>query len=182
MPRDLTRYQQTRQSHFLTFSCYHRLPLLGSARTREIFLRALEQIRKRFDLVVIGYVVMPEHVHLLVSEPRQASLATAVQVLKQESSRRLRRRGRGTDPRQQELFVREEWAPHFWQRRYYDFNVRTAKKQTEKLQYMHRNPLKRGLVVKPEDWRWSSYRGYAFGEPGLVALNTWPKIALAVRR
>src|SRR5581483_5941462 len=73
----------------------------------------------------------------------------------------MRTEGWGTR-RQQELFAESAELPHFWQRRYYDFNVRTAKKRIEKLKYMHRNPVKRGLVKAPEDWRWSSYRSYAF--------------------
>lgn len=60
---------------------------------------------------------------------------------------------------------------HFWQRRFYDFNVFTRRKLVERLRYMHRNPVKRGPVEKPEQWRWSSYRHYAFGEPGIVAVN-----------
>ena len=61
----------------------------------------------------------------------------------------------------------------FWQRRFYDFNVWTQRKEVEKLKYMHRNPVVRGLVAKPEDWRWSSYRSYAYGEDGLVRINDW---------
>jgi putative transposase len=61
----------------------------------------------------------------------------------------------------------------FWQARYYDFNVFTARKRIEKLRYIHRNPVKRGLVSAPEDWPWSSYRHYLTGEAGRVTLETW---------
>jgi putative transposase len=63
-----------------------------------------------------------------------------------------------------------------WQKRFYDFNVRTEQKQIEKLRYMHRNPVKRGLVEKPEQWEWSSFRSYLSGETGLVRVNfqEWP--------
>ena len=60
-----------------------------------------------------------------------------------------------------------------WQRRFYDFNVWSQRKEVEKLKYMHRNPVVRGLVEKPDDWRWSSYRSYAYGEAGLVRINDW---------
>jgi hypothetical protein len=60
---------------------------------------------------------------------------------------------------------------HFWQARYYDFNVYTAKKRIEKLRYIHRNPVKRDLVEKPEDWEWSSFRHYATGEEGAVEIE-----------
>jgi putative transposase len=59
----------------------------------------------------------------------------------------------------------------FWQARFYDFNVWTEKKRIQKLRYMHRNPVERGLVPRPELWQWSSYRHYAYGESGPVAVN-----------
>lgn len=118
--------------------------------------RVLEEIRVWYGFVVAGYVLMPEHVHLLVSEPKRNSLAVALQMWKQESSRLLKR----------------ESDKQFWQRRYYDFNVRTEKKTVEKLKYMHRNPVVRGLVVRPEDCVWSSYRHYLTGERGTVEIES----------
>src|SRR5271165_6263848 len=143
MPRGLRLYQQSRCLHFLTFSCYRRLPFLASPRARDLFKRALEQARVRYGFYVAGYVVIPEHVHLLMSEPERGTLASAVQAIKQSVSRKL-------------IGDNE----HFWQARYYDFNVWTARKRIEKLRYIHRNPVKRGLVDKPEDWPWSSFRNY----------------------
>ena len=61
----------------------------------------------------------------------------------------------------------------FWQPRYYDFNVYTERKRIEKLKYMHRNPVKRGLVERPEDWQWSSFRHYMTGESGTVEIESW---------
>ena len=69
MPRNLKRYYGFGHLHFVTFSCYRRLPWLGSHRRRDLFLRALESTRLNYEMLVVGYVVMPEHVHLLVSEP-----------------------------------------------------------------------------------------------------------------
>jgi putative transposase len=68
-----------------------------------------------------------------------------------------------------------------WQARFYDFNVWSARKRVEKLRYMHRNPVKRGLVESPEQWRWSSYRAYAFGERGPVQVNGWEVLKMKVR-
>jgi putative transposase len=129
---------------------------LGNASAYNFFEQELELVRQRFEFVVAGYVLMPEHVHLLVGEPRVASLATALQVLKQETSRELK------NPEK----------PQFWQRRYYDFNVWSEKKTPEKLRYMHRNPVRRGLVAKPEDWPWSSFRHYATGVMGTVEVES----------
>lgn len=176
MPRNLRRYQNTGNLHFLTFSCYQRRPFLRTGRKRNIVLWSLERARQQFGFVVVGYVVMPEHVHLLVSEPERGVLAAAIQWMKQTSSR-LAHRGRGS--RQLELFSEAEVHTPFWQTRYYDFNIWTAEKRIEKLKYMHRNPVVRGLCGSPEEWRWSSYRGYALGERGPVLLNQWPEIKLA---
>jgi len=155
MPWGLKRYQNTGDLHFVTFSCHRRLPLFESYRAYGVFEWALEQARINYQFAVIGYVVMPEHVHLLLSEPQRGSVASVLKAVKQSVARRLVGRG-----------------GHFWQERYYDFNVRTGKKRVEKLRYMHRNPVKRGLVAKPEDWKWSSFRNYAIGEEGAVEIES----------
>ena len=72
-------------------------------------------------------------------------------------------------------------AGHIWQRRFYDFVVSTEHKRVEKLRYMHRNPVKRGLVLEPDQWCWSSYRHYACGEAGPVLVNEQKKAELKVR-
>ena len=66
-------------------------------------------------------------------------------------------------------------------RRFYDFNVWTERKRIEKLRYMHRNPVKRGLVLEPEQWRWSSFRSYAYREAGAVKVNGWEILRMKVR-
>ena len=71
MPKRLHRYYGAGYTHFITTSCYRRLPLLGSSRSRDLFLRVLEQVRRRYHFLVLGYVVMPEHVHLLMGEPQR---------------------------------------------------------------------------------------------------------------
>ena len=176
MPSGLHRTYGAHHLHLITCSCYRRLPFLRSARARDRFLVILEQTRRRYRFVVVGYVVMPEHMHVLITEPEVGSPSTVMQVLKQRSARSLLPRRRRRDRRQRELFG-EEGQRAFWQARFYDFNVWTAKKRVEKLRYMHRNPVKRGLVESPEQWRWSSYRHYLLGEAGLVQVNVgWGKI------
>jgi putative transposase len=63
-------------------------------------------------------------------------------------------------------------AEHFWQKRYYDSNIRNHRQFTEKLRYVHRNPVSKGLCVRPEDWRWSSFRHYATGDEGCVEIES----------
>ena len=80
MPWGLTRFQHSGQSHFVTFCCYHRHLLLTTDASRRIFESALERVRHTFKLQVYGYVVMPEHVHLLLSEPQRDTLADALKL------------------------------------------------------------------------------------------------------
>jgi putative transposase len=89
MPRDLQRFQQAGQSHFVTFSCYHRHSYFNIPELYDRFVEALEDMRRRFQLCIYGYVVMPEHVHLLLSEPPQVSLAEAMHYLKLSFARRV---------------------------------------------------------------------------------------------
>jgi putative transposase len=153
MPSRLKRYQQAGDLHFVTFSCYHRGAHLADALAKETFEHSLEAMRRKYGFAVVGYVVMPEHVHLLLSEPSEDSLARALQAVKIAVSKQLT-------------------ARPFWQRRYYDFNVWTEEKIVEKLNYMHRNPVQRGLVAMLENWRWSSFCHYATGEQGTVEIES----------
>jgi len=163
MPKRLKRIYGFGHLHFITFSCYRRLPLLGSAKARDRFVRVLDQVRKESGFKLVGYVVMPEHVHLLLSEPARGTPSTVLKVLKQRVSRRLRpKRRRNSSPRQKSFCFAPDGQPlpQFWQRRFYDFNVWSRKKKIEKLAYMHANPLTRGPAEHPKDWPWSSYAFY----------------------
>ena len=190
------RVYGVRDLHFLTFSCYQRQPLLSSPALRDLLLDTLEQVRRHYRLVVLGYVVMPEHVHLLVTEPQRATLSTAVQALKLGFVRRLegaaipRSRKTSETLRRAALAQGRLWGTpisdgsiihRFWQARFYDFNVWTERKRIEKLRYIHRNPVTRGLVASPEQWRWSSFRWYWCGEKGPVKINDTDILVMTVR-
>ena len=194
MPWGLTRFHYSGQSHFVTFCCYHRRRLFTTDASQRIFESALERVRRSFRLQVYGYVVMPEHVHLLLSEPQQDTfknktatlkpkdglngppvlsepqrdtLADALRSLKQGVARRLI----GSLPLKPKAGL--SGAPdHFWQKRYYDFNIRNYSLFVEKLRYIHRNPVKAGLCECPEDWEWSSFRHYATGCEGRVEIES----------
>ena len=183
MPTSLHRYYGAGYSHFITTSCYQRRPLLGTPRSRDLFLEVMEQIRQRHQFVVVGYVVMPEHVHLLLGEPERGNPSLVMQALKQGFARRLLRTLRSAlDPRQGRLAAGAALEEgHIWQHRFYDFVVFTERKRIEKLRYMHRNPVKRGLVLEPQQWAWSSFRHYADGVHGPVLVNEPRKAELQVR-
>jgi putative transposase len=163
MPKGLKRYYGSGDLHFITGSCYGRQAWLGTALLRDLFLRIFEQTRKRYRFVVLGYVIMPEHFHLLISEPQVGNPSKVMQAVKQRFAQRVLRRARQTSNQRQDSFW-DTRPMHVWQARFYDFNVWSERKRVEKLRYVHRNPVKRGLVSSPEEWRWSSFRFYGFGE------------------
>ena len=178
----LHRYYGAHHLHFITWSCYRRRPLLRSAKSRDCLLDILEQVRRKYRFVVVGYGIMPEHVHLLMSEPETGDPSDVMRELKQRSARALLPRRKRQEPRQGTLFLDtirlDAIRTPFWQARFYDFNVWTAKKRVEKLNYMHQNPVKRVLVGEAGDWRWRSFPSYALGEAGGVAVNEgWAKIS-----
>jgi putative transposase len=153
MPLGLERRHNLGHLHFITFSCHHRLPYLDSPKTKEILEQVIERTRRTHNFLLYAYVLMPEHIHLLLSEPQ--NLSSTLRVIKGESSKLLK----GS-------------REHFWQPRYYDFNVFTTRKFKEKIQYIHRNPVTRGLVSKPEDYRWSSFNHYATGELSPIEIES----------
>jgi putative transposase len=173
MPAGLKRLYGQGHFHFITFSCYRRLPFLKTGRARDVFVKELSKIRDETGFLLAGYVVMPEHVHLLVSEPKQGTPSTMLQKLKLRVARKLRMRRRRPSTTQLRLQFEETGAPlrAFWQARFYDFNVYTSGKKKEKLNYMHANPVKRGLVEHSKDWRWSSWNFYWGGDVGMLRID-----------
>jgi putative transposase len=153
MTTGLVRYQQSGDFHFVTFSCHERRPYLSSKVARDLFERSLETMRIRYHFVVAGYVVMPEHVHLLLGEPATTLLSKAIQALKLS------------------VAIHRKERP-FWHHRYFDFNVYSERKRREKLRYMHQNPVRRGLVAEPSQWPWSSFNHIATGELGTVEIES----------
>ena len=177
MPKGLKRYYGRGQLHFLTFSCHRRLALLKTARARHLFVRELARVRTEYEFLLVGYVVMPEHVHLLISEPSRGTPSTVLQMLKQRVSQKLRAKRRSVSGKQLPLaFPEHSGNPRgFWQARFCDFNVYTNRKMREKLEYMHRNPVTRRLVEHPKDWPWSSWSFYTKDEAGLVGIDVVPE-------
>ncbi len=173
MPSGLKRRYGQHHLHFITFSCYRRLPLLRSVRARNVFVKILGEVRDRYGLALVGYVIMPEHIHLLIGEPPKGTPSTVLQVLKQRVSRRLRRKRRAPKGQFKLRFVEggEHSLPQFWQPRFYDFNVWSQKKKVEKLHYMHMHPMKRKLVAHPKDWPWSSFSFYAARDSALLRID-----------
>jgi len=174
MPAGLRRFYGKGDLHFVTFSCFRRLPLLDAPRTRDLFVTELEKVRGAMGFRLIGYVVMPNHVHLLISESPRGTPSTVLHKLKLGFSRKLRKRekvARAAQLRLARETACEKPLPSFWLSRFYDFNVHSTGKLREKLDYMHANPVIRGLVQHPKDWPWSSWSFYATGKTGLIRID-----------
>ena len=180
----LKRYYGRGDLHFITFSCYQRLPLLSTAVARDVFVEELGRVRDEMRFHLLGYVVMPEHVHLLLGEPKQGTPSTVLQKLKLRVARKLRKGKQPQDPGSEgepeapstamtRLAFGDTGEPlrAFWQARFYDFNLYSVGKKKEKLNYMHANPVIRGLVEHPREWPWSSWAFYYGGGDGLLAID-----------
>ncbi len=146
----LRRIEDRDRIFFVTFNLARGVPHLG-ANERTLVLEALDAVRSPDDFLLFGYVVMPDHVHLLLL-PRRVSLVRILRDVKSKTGYALlrQRMRRGV----------------IWQRSYFDFICRKARDFSNKLEYIHRNPVTAGLVQRPEEWAWSSYHHYAkLGQP-----------------
>jgi len=157
MPRGLHRTYGAHHLHFITCSCYRRLPLLATARSRDRFVSILEETWERYRFLVMGYVVMPEHIYLLLTEPEVGTPSTVMQVLKRRSARALLPKKKRADARQRRLFGDASIRTPFWQARFYDFNVWTTKKRGETEIYASQSVGQPEAAVATWAWLRTSY-------------------------
>jgi putative transposase len=170
--------------HYLTASTYHRAPLFDSDRFRRHFVKTLDGLRSRLNFRIVGYVLMPEHFHLLIWPSPSADPSRIVQSLKERTALFMLKNLRDNHRFLwcQRMLERLRLPPtvhlhgpyRVWQRRFYDLNVWSEKKRLEKLNYMHGNPVKRGLVMSPDQWPWSSFRFYYLEDSSLLAMDRLP--------
>jgi len=159
MPK-LRHYDHLNTARFVTFCCYRRHKFLTSPAVVAVFLEVLESLREEHAIKFLGYVIMPEHVHLILHPPDSLRLGPIVGKLKSRSASRIVSEGLIRFP--DDCIVRKNGVVRraFWQPRCYDHNCRSSDKVTEKINYCHNNPVARGLVSEPGEWRWSSYNWY----------------------
>lgn len=170
------RVDEPGQARELTFSCYKRLKFLDFDRTRHWFIDELADARKTFPFDLWAYVIMPEHVHLLVY-PREASAKAGVFAgkVKEQVGRKAIQYLRENNPEWLERIAVQEGNRkryRFWQPGGgYDRNVVELSTVQKMIEYIHMNPVRRGLVTRPEDWPWSSARWYAGIQPVLIEMD-----------
>lgn len=160
MPK-LRHYEHLNTARFVTFSTYRRQKLLTLSPVMLVFLQTLDAIRTRHGIKIFAYVVMPEHVHLVLHPPDSLKLGPVIGELKSQSASRIITEKFIDLPPSCRVVKngKERWA--FWQPRCYDHNCRTPETVIEKINYCHANPVNRGLVKEPGQWRWSSFNWYA---------------------
>jgi len=150
-------YDAEKHIHFVTFSCYRRRRLLDSDRAKRIVIGHLGSKLAQRNGLCLGFVIMPDHVHAMVWFPETRQLSPFMNEWKGQSSHALKKLLRTDFPNYTSQF--DESDP-IWQARYYGFNIWSRKKVEEKLDYMHMNPVRAGLVELAVEWRWSSARWY----------------------
>jgi len=167
--------------HFLTASTYHRVRLFKSVSFCEEFIKTLDHLRTEQGFRLLGYVLMPDHFHLLIWPSDMANPSKIVGSLKERTAKhiikKLKKESEAAWCKKMLNAIRlpasvhDEASYRVWQRRFYDFNVWSEKKRLEKLDYMHANPVKSRLVESPEAWKWSSWRFYNLEDSSLLAMD-----------
>jgi putative transposase len=166
---------------FLTSSTYRRAQLFESDRFRRSFVEVLAQLRPEMGFLLIGWVLMPDHFHLLIKPAPAASTSRIMQELKKRTAQRILSALSENQrvPWCGKMLARLRLPPtvhadaqfRVWQRRFYPFGIYSEKKRPEKLNYMHGNPVQRGLVASPEQWPWSSFRFYYLNDSSVLSMD-----------
>jgi putative transposase len=170
----LKHYDHDGRARFVTFSTHRRIPILTDRTINDIVVGAIFHVCNTYHLRLLAYVIMPEHVHLVVVPPLTAKLGPIIGEMKFSSAMRIHELliARQSLLLERLLTVRNGVSKFcLWQRRCYDHNCRTVSSVWEKVNYCHDNPVKRGLVKSAEDWGWSSYSYYRRSDNALAEID-----------
>ncbi len=173
MPSHLRRYDEPGDIHFWTISCYRRLGFFHHDATKQVVIEALDMLRRKFRVCLVGYVVMPDHVRFRVYPHSRGSreplpISSLLHAFKKHVGYYAKEKLREVWRTHGKLWSEpmNHWAlgrhdkQSIWNVRGHDFNIDQQKTLIQKLEYCHANPVTRGLVDLAEDWPWSSYRYY----------------------
>jgi len=186
------RHRKTRRtfdtpgdSHFLTFSTFQRLPLLTKKRSCQWVVNAISLSREKNPFDLWAWVIMPEHVHLVLYPRAETTIASILKTLKQSVSKRainwLKENAPDYLPKIEDIQPNGKRSYRFWQRGGgYDRNLRSLRDIHEKIAYVHQNPVTRELVLRPEDYLWSSAKAWESGEdkPLLLDRDSVPALTI----
>jgi putative transposase len=160
---DLKHYDHDGRVRFITFCTHRRLPILTINRYRSIVAQSIDDVRKETGFRLFGYVIMPEHVHLVMLPADNMEVGRTVGEIKRRSAKKVHKliKSSGTCLIKK-LTITRDGREKFvlWQRRCYDHNCRSEESVWKKVMYCHNNPVTRGLVNDPGKWKWSSHNWY----------------------
>lgn len=192
----LSRFNEESYGHFVTSKTFRNKRIFNDTKCCDIVAEDIGFYRKKLRFKLLGYCIMPDHLHLIVwwNEEKlpELMISKIIQSVKSHSGRRivdyLHKEGRrgpltsstsslgqGTQATRIGEYPRRRMSDQkyqIWQPSFYDFNVYSEKKLREKLDYIHWNPVRATLCKRPEDWQWSSYSFYEFGKQGEISINT----------
>lgn len=163
MPMKLKHYDNIGGARFITFGTHRNIPILKSNLFKQYVLDSIVNVRNIFKFKLTGYVLMPDHVHLVILPEPGSRVGEIVGIIKRDSAKRmmLKLREMNSPILTKLKVIRNQLEKYaIWQRRCYDHNCRNEEIVWEKINYCHNNPEKRGLVKSPDEWLWSSYRNY----------------------
>lgn len=191
----LPRFNETSYGHFITTKTFDNKPIFRDDTCCLTLLENIDFYRGKLGFKFLGYVIMPDHFHCIiwwdVEKYRKLTISKIIQSIKSHSARQIvdylyqsGRRGPLTSPPNNSLgqgtqathgrYPRHRMSEQkyrIWQSSFYDFNIYSEEKMNEKLDYMHYNPVRAGLCKNSEDWPWSSYRDYEFGQVGKIKID-----------
>ncbi|MCB9853238.1 MAG: transposase [Phycisphaerales bacterium] len=192
MPTRLRRYDEPGHIHFWTISCYRRLAFFWEDSMKQVVVESLHELQTRRGICLIAYVVMPEHVHIILYPHAKGSdVPIPISKLLHAFKRRVGEHGMNR--------LRTLWRMHgrlwskplndwaigaygkrvLWTTRGYDFNITRENSLFQKVDYCHKNPVTRGLVATADMWKWSSYRYYDSDDHSMLAMDwdgRWPVV------
>lgn len=174
--RTRKRYDQPGHAHFLTFSCWNHLPLLRAERSCLWFLSSLQSARQAHPIDLWAWVLMPDHVHLLLLPRQGTKVGAFLKSCKQRCARNAIHWVRTHCPwfldRLEDRQPSGRRSYRFWQPGGgYDRNIWTADELHEKIQYIHNNPVRSDLVQQAIEWRWSSLRAWETGRDEPIPID-----------
>ena len=188
--RKLPKFDGNLYAHFITTNTYKNYPFFRDEGLSQILLKELGFYSSKLGFALVGYVIMPAHVHLLLwwdSEDKpKLSISNIMSRIKTMVSKRAKRYLFYDGGIEYVVRLADVGQPNrqikptpgrfrLWQPGFYDFNVYSEEKLLEKLNYIHSNPVRAGLVLSPLDYKWSSYKEY-FVEEGQTQLGQHAEI------
>jgi putative transposase len=173
----LPRFHVEGYVYYITTVTYNRLPIFTRPSFIIPLIDSLNFYHYKHDFKLLGYVIMPDHIHLLIWPFGESTISDIMRGYKEFTAKRI--------VRQAEAENTEEWIAAFrqagrdtgrsnnkvWQDSYWDTNIYTERFLRQKLNYIHHNPIRAGLVDRPEDYVYSSYRNYTLEEEWLIEID-----------